>query len=59
MPITKPLLPPKAGYVEVIDKNGDHVYKPTAETVKELQKEAELNDLIASVNVLLGVKEDG
>lgn len=27
-PITKPLLPPKVGYVEVIDENGKHVYKP-------------------------------
>ncbi|MEA4919391.1 MAG: hypothetical protein VB078_00485 [Clostridiaceae bacterium] len=28
MPITKPQLPPKAGYVEV-EENGQRVYKPT------------------------------
>lgn len=34
-PITKPLLPPKAGYVEVIDENGKHVYKPVPGNKKE------------------------
>ena len=37
MPITKPMLPPRAGYVEVVDANGNHVYKPTAETEKKLR----------------------
>lgn len=32
MPISKPTLPPKAGYVEVIDSDGNHVYRPTSET---------------------------
>lgn len=27
MAIIKPQLPPKAGYVEVVDENGNHVYK--------------------------------
>ena len=32
--ITKPLLPPKAGYVETIGPDGQHIYVPveTAET---------------------------
>ncbi len=29
--ITKPQLPPKKGYVEIINKNGKHVYKATAD----------------------------
>lgn len=37
--ITKPMLPPKAGYVEVIDENGNHVYKPTQETMEKLKAE--------------------
>lgn len=37
--IIKPLLPPKAGYVEVIDGNGNHVYKPTAETLEARRRE--------------------
>lgn len=44
MPITKPILPPKAGYVEVVDANGNHVYKPTAETEEKLrEKEKEFS----------------
>ena len=37
--INRPLLPPKAGYVEVIDENGNHIYKPTkgAEFATELK----------------------
>lgn len=41
MPITKPQLPPKAGYVEVVDENGNHVYKATAETEAQLKREAQ------------------
>ena len=47
-PITRPLLPPKAGYVEVIDENGNHVYKPTPETERRLQEEAKLQELAAA-----------
>lgn len=43
--ITRPLLPPRAGYVEVIDENGNHVYKPTPETEAKIQQEAELRAL--------------
>ena len=39
MPITKPQLPPKAGYVEVIDEDGNHVYKATTETEAQLKRE--------------------
>lgn len=40
MSINKPMLPPKRGYVEVIDSTGKHVYKPTPETEQRLAREA-------------------
>ena len=42
MPITKPILPPKAGYVEIVSADGLHIYKPTPETARKLA-EAEAN----------------
>ena len=36
MPITKPILPPKAGYVEIVSADGLHIYKPTPETARKL-----------------------
>ena len=39
MEISKPLLPPKAGYVEVIDETGAHVYKPNEETSRRLKQD--------------------
>ena len=56
-PITRPLLPPKAGYVEVIDENGNHVYKPTPETERRLKQEAEGQALQTSVNQMLGATD--
>lgn len=38
--ISRPLLPPKKGYVEVVDAEGNHVYQPTQETQMQLAKEA-------------------
>ena len=38
--ITKPLLPPKAGYVERVNTEGEHYYEPTAETAAKLAEEA-------------------
>lgn len=32
--IVKPQLPPKKGYVEVINENGEHIYKATPEQAK-------------------------
>ena len=40
--IVKPSLPPKMGYVEVIDENGKHVYKPTPETEERLALNARI-----------------
>lgn len=47
--ITKPLLPPKAGYVEVIDENGNHVYKPTKQTETQKEAQAALDQLLVAV----------
>lgn len=53
MPINKPLLPPKSGYVEVIDENGEHVYEPTPETLRAQQeqakRDAEIDAKIAAI----------
>lgn len=58
MEIRRPQLPPKAGYVEVIDENGKHVYKPTAETALKLQKEQAAQRESANVNVTLNTLLD-
>lgn len=62
MALTNPKLPPVPGYVEVIDENGNHVYKPTQETIQRMQKEedqkATNQDLIETLANLLGSSED-
>lgn len=62
MGIVNPKLPPRSGYVEVIDENGNHVYKPTAETERRLQREKaqkETNtDLLDTLSYLLGATDD-
>ncbi|MBU5627697.1 hypothetical protein KQI82_12335 [Oscillibacter sp. MSJ-2] len=56
MPITKPQLPPRAGYVEVVNADGLHVYKPTPETARKLAEEealkAENHALKAQISAL-------
>lgn len=39
MVINKPLLPPKAGYVERLNASGEHYYAPTKETMDKLAAE--------------------
>lgn len=51
--ITKPLLPPKAGYVEVIDENGEHVYQPTPETALKLEQEEKQLQLQDDIDSML------
>ena len=48
--ITNPVLPPKAGYVEVVDSEGNHVYQPTPQT-------AEFNEIRNTLTTLLGQPE--
>jgi hypothetical protein len=47
MIITKPELPAKAGYVEIVDGAGNHVYKPTQETI---EKQKMSGDITANKN---------
>lgn len=54
--INKPLLPPKEGYVEVVNANGEHVYKPLNST---LQKQVENKNILETkqiLNALLNVE---
>lgn len=53
MVISKPLLPPKAGYVEVIDENGNHVYKPTRETQERLSLENSYQQKIDELQTMI------
>lgn len=43
--ITKPQLPPRKGYVEVVDADGNHVYRITNEYKQQLEREALLDSL--------------
>ena len=62
MEIRIPVLPPKAGYVEVVDENGNHIYKPTVETTERLKKEQEVTESIENtqntINILLDAPEN-
>ena len=65
MIITKPELPAKAGYVEVIDLTGSHVYMPTQETIDKQAQQMQIEEqaeLIKKqeeiINKLLGVTEE-
>ena len=49
--VTKPMLPPKAGYIEIIDENGNHVYKPTAETEQRQNEKAVMDALIGDAQI--------
>lgn len=53
--ITTPSLPPKDGYVEVINEKGEHVYVPTPETLEKLKMENEMKELQTALYSLLGV----
>lgn len=52
--VNRPILPPKAGYVEVVDDFGKHKYVPTEETKKKLQEEEKINSISANVETILG-----
>lgn len=48
--ITKPQLPPRAGYVEIVSADGLHIYKPTPETARKLA-EAEANQAAGDITL--------
>lgn len=43
--IITPILPVIAGYVEIVDENGNHVYKPTQETIDKQAQQALIDEL--------------
>ena len=43
--IKTPTLPAKAGYVEIIDENGNHVYEPTQETIDKQAQQTLIDEL--------------
>lgn len=43
--IITPILPAIAGYVEIVDGNGNHVYAPTQETIDKQAQQALIDDL--------------
>ena len=45
MVVTTPQLPAKAGYVEIIDENGNHVYASTQETIDKQAQQALIDEL--------------
>lgn len=59
MEISRPLLPPKKGYVEAIDENGNRYYKPIQSKQKELDMEADIANLKSFTNVLSGESTEG
>lgn len=50
MALSKPQLPAKAGYVEIIDENGNHVYVPTQETIDKQAQQALIDELQAKLD---------
>ena len=50
MALSKPQLPAKAGYVEIIDEVGNHVYEPTQETIDKQAQQALIDELQIKLN---------
>ena len=48
--INQPILPAKAGYIEIVDEIGNHVYKPTQETIDKQTQQALIDDLQAKLD---------
>ena len=60
--IITPILPAIAGYVEIVDEIGNHVYKPTQETLdKQAQQtlidelQAKLDEANKVINTMIGL----
>ena len=48
--INQPTLQAKAGYVEIVDEIGNHVYKPTQETIDKQAQQALIDELQAKLD---------
>lgn len=60
--INQPILPAKAGYIEIVDEIGNHVYAPTQETIdKQAQQtlidelQAKLDEANKVINTMIGL----
>ena len=43
--INQPTLPAKAGYIEIVDEIGNHVYTPTQETIDKQAQQTLIDEL--------------
>lgn len=43
--INQPILPAKAGYIEIVDEIGNHVYAPTQEMIEKQAQQALIDEL--------------
>ena len=43
--INQPTLPAKAGYIEIVDEIGNHVYEPTQETIDKQAQQSLIDEL--------------
>ena len=50
MALSTPTLPAKAGYVEIVDEIGNHVYVPTQETIDKQAQQALIDELQAKLD---------
>ena len=48
--INQPTLPAKAGYIEIIDENDNHVYAPTQDTIEKQAQQALIDELQAKLD---------
>lgn len=48
--INQPTLPAKAGYIEIVDEIGNHVYVPTQETIDKQAQQALIDELQAKLD---------
>ena len=48
--INQPTLPAKAGYIEIVDEIGNHVYKPTQETLDKQAQQTLIDELQAKLD---------
>lgn len=48
--VITPKLPAKAGYIEIVDEVGNHVYVPTQETIDKQAQKALIDELQTKLN---------
>lgn len=63
--VITPTLPAMAGYIEIVDDVGNHVYKPTQETIEKQELQKLIDQLQTAqteqgqvVDALIGVKDE-